>query len=73
MDGTFSSRLGASQDARGVKGRWLARQVGVTEATYCRWRRGGSVPGLGHAVRLAELLGVDVVWLLRGEEAGAGR
>ena len=73
MDSTFASRLAETQDARGVKGRWLAGQLGVTEATYCRWRGGGSVPGLRHAVRLADLLGVDVVWLLRGGPPGAGR
>lgn len=45
----------------------LAEEVGVTLRAYQRWEEGGGIEW-EHLERLAELHGVSVQWLHRGEE-----
>lgn len=47
----------------------LAEKVGVTLRAYQRWEEGGGIEW-DHLEKLAEIYGVDVQWIHRGEERG---
>jgi len=47
-------------DALGHSQAWLAEAVGVPAGTVSRWVRGDREPSLPSAVRLSDVLGVDV-------------
>ena len=47
-------------DKKGVQQRWLAEQVGVTEVSMSRYISGKRIPKAPIAVRMADVLGVDV-------------
>jgi transcriptional regulator with XRE-family HTH domain len=47
----------------------LAEQVGVTLRAYQRWEEGGGIEW-DHLEKLAEIHGVDVQWIHKGEEQG---
>ena len=47
-------------DEKGVRQRWLAEQVGVTEVSMSRYVSGGRIPKAPLAIRMADVLGVDV-------------
>jgi len=47
-------------DEKGVRQRWLAEQVGVTEVSMSRYVSGERIPKAPLAIRMADVLGVDV-------------
>jgi len=47
-------------DEKGVQQRWLAEQVGVTEVSMSRYVSGERIPKAPMAIRMADVLGVDV-------------
>ena len=47
-------------DEKGVQQRWLAEQVGVTEVSMSRYVSGERIPKAPLAIRMADVLGVDV-------------
>lgn len=47
-------------DEKGVQQRWLAEQVGVTEVSMSRYVNGERIPKAPMAIRMADVLGVDV-------------
>ncbi len=44
----------------GISQKRLAREVGVAQATMCRYERGQRTPGLTTTLRIAAVLGVSV-------------
>jgi DNA-binding XRE family transcriptional regulator len=53
-------RLRAAREAAKVRRETLCHELGVTLKTVYRWERGDAVPSLPQAVRLAELVSVDL-------------
>ena len=47
-------------DEKGVQQRWLAEQAGVTEVSMSRYVNGERIPKAPMAIRMADVLGVDV-------------
>jgi len=52
--------LGDLIKERGMSQRFVAKQVGVNENTLRNWIQGKSFPRLDQAVKLAEVLDVDI-------------
>ena len=44
--------------------KWLAEQLGVNPTTVSKWCTNSSQPDLGHLLKIADLLGVDIKELL---------
>ncbi len=53
----METRLKQLINSRGLKQRWIAQQVGISEATLSRIIN-GSTPRLDHACKLADLLDI---------------
>ena len=47
-------------DSRGLKQKWLAEKLDVTEDTMSRWGNGETLPNLEAARRLAHLFGCSI-------------
>lgn len=70
MDPTQMGAFIAQQrKARGLTQQRLAEPLGVTDKAVSKWERGLSCPDIALLTPLAELLGVSVNELLRGERA----
>ena len=71
-DGLFPQRLRQRRLLKGWRQKDLAKKAGMGEhghRTIQDWERGISVPRVGGRIqRVAETLGVEVQWLLWGEE-----
>ena len=65
--GNFGERLRAARQAKGLTQQELAQMSHVALPTVGLWERGGHLPSYRRKVFLAELLGVDPDWLIRGE------
>ena len=46
--------------AKGLKQKWLANKMGVSEVTVSNWCAGKSVPNKSHLQKLSELLEVPI-------------
>jgi transcriptional regulator with XRE-family HTH domain len=46
--------------ARGIKQKWLAAKLGVSEVTVSNWCSGKAVPNPGHLEKLGAILEVEV-------------
>jgi len=46
--------------AKGIKQKWLAQKLGVSEVTVSNWVQEKSYPSKKHLAKLSELLGVPV-------------
>jgi transcriptional regulator with XRE-family HTH domain len=46
--------------AKGIKQKWLANKLGVSEVTVSNWCSGKSMPKKSHIQKLSELLEVPV-------------
>ena len=46
--------------AKGLKQKWLANKMGVSEVTVSNWCAGKSVPKKAHLQKLSELLEVPI-------------
>jgi transcriptional regulator with XRE-family HTH domain len=46
--------------AKGIKQKWLASRLGVSEVTVSNWCSGKSMPNKSHLQKLSELLEVPV-------------
>lgn len=64
----FDRRLRRARLRRDISQVALAAEIGMTKAAYNRLERGKSEPSALTAGRLAEALGVDLKWLLFGDE-----
>jgi len=56
-----------TESLRGRSLTWLAGEIGAAVSTVSGYARGKAPPGLV-AVRIAEVLGIDLVWYLTGRE-----
>ena len=63
----LGERLREARRARGWYQSEAGRRAGVNENSISRYERGDRLPGLGCLVRLAEVYGVSMDWLLSGE------
>jgi len=50
-------------EASGLKNEYIAEKVGVDVRTLYKWRKGETMPRLDKAVKLAEVLDVEVMEL----------
>ena len=50
-------------EEKGLKERFIADKVGVSVRTILNWRKGETIPRLDQAVKLADVLGVEVTEL----------
>lgn len=50
--------------AKGLKQKWLANKMGVSEVTVSSWCAGKSVPNKAHLQKLSELLEVPIKSIL---------
>lgn len=46
--------------AKGIKQKWLASKMGVSEVTVSNWAKGKSMPSQKHLEKLSAILGVTV-------------
>lgn len=67
MDGKTGERLLSYRKARGFTQEQLAEKVFVTRQAVSKWERGESLPDLEVLVALAEIYGVTLDELVRGE------
>lgn len=49
--------------ARGVKQKWLATKLGVSEVTVSNWCSGKTVPNQNHFEKLSAILDVELIVL----------
>jgi len=64
----FAERLRALRTARGLTQTRLAELLGMPARSYNRWERGGHVPHLGMAVKIADILQVTLDELVGRKE-----
>jgi transcriptional regulator with XRE-family HTH domain len=50
--------------SKGLKQKWLASKIGVSEVTVSNWCAGKSVPNKAHLQKISELLDVPVKTIL---------
>ncbi len=50
--------------SKGVKQKWLAKKIGVSEVTFSNWVKGKSHPSKNNLKKLSEALNVDVADLI---------
>jgi transcriptional regulator with XRE-family HTH domain len=62
----FGARLNTAMTEAGLKQRDLAEQVGAHHNRVNEWVRGTRWPSIGHLASLAQVLKVDLDWLLLG-------
>jgi transcriptional regulator with XRE-family HTH domain len=68
-------RIAEARKKRGLNPNQLAQRAGVSRANLVRYEEGKNEPGAGRLLRIADILGVTVDWLLgrrgarEGEEA----
>ena len=60
---TFGRWLDLTMANRDIKGRTLAKRLGVHDSAVSRWRSGQGVPALPTLQKLATVLGVDPIRL----------
>lgn len=63
---SLANRLKSIRQQRGLSARELATSAGLSHATVAAIEARGAGAGTGTIVKLAQVLGVDLVWLLTG-------
>jgi transcriptional regulator with XRE-family HTH domain len=65
---SFAERLGVAREHAGLTMVQVAERVGVHWISYSRWERGVTEPHIPRATeKLADALGVSMVWLSSGD------
>ena len=64
---TLSERITALRTARGLSQEALAQQLGVSRQSISKWETGASTPELDKLTALADLFGLTLDELVRGE------
>lgn len=63
---TFDNKLFAKLvDEKGTKLSFYAKKIGVKHASVSNWKRGATEPTLENCKKLADLLGVDYMTLIK--------
>lgn len=68
----FLVRLQETLDRKGVRRPWLAREAGIPLSTINTWFSYGRYPRLHEAAQIAEVLEVNLDWLVTGRGTHAG-
>lgn len=63
---SVGKRIRARRDALGLTQTQLALRVGIDKGTVWRYETDRSPPHTNHLIKLSDVLGVSVDWLLRG-------
>lgn len=71
MTGPIHGRLKRMRETRGLNLTEFANQVGVHISVACHWENGRSRPDLSRLPRIAQVLDVPLLQLVRGEKAWA--
>lgn len=61
---TFGERLDTAIRDRGLKQRAFAKAIGVSEVSVSRYISGERIPKLNMVVKMADILGVSIDWLV---------
>ena len=69
---TLGAFLAVLRKAQGMTQKELAQRVGVSDKTISHWERDESAPDISVLPILADIFGVTVDELLRGEKAPSG-
>lgn len=70
---TFGTRLRAARTRRNISMTDLAANIGVSHGSVSAWEAGHTAtPQYGHALRLADALGVNARWLVLGDGPETG-
>lgn len=69
---TISERLFAELDARGLKAIELCRALDINTSVTTGWKQRNTDPPAKYLVRICEVLGCSVEYLLTGQEAPQG-
>lgn len=64
----LSVRLQEAREACGLSSRDVAEKLNVTQQAVSQWEKGKSFPDVGNLVKLSDLYGVSIDWLLKGEK-----
>ena len=65
MDNKNLNRLKVVLAEKGQSNKWLAEQLGVTQATVSKWVTNTSQPNLDMLIKLSKILEVDLQELAR--------
>ena len=65
---TFAKRLTTAMFRAGLTQTELAKRLNITKGALNQWTSGATTPHPANMVRVAQLLGVDPVWLRTGEK-----
>ena len=65
---TLGERVRDRRKAAGLNQAELAALVGVSQAAVSDWEKGKATPSIGGAGALAKALGVELSWLVYGDE-----
>jgi len=68
MDNKNLNRLKVVLAEKGLSNKWLAEQLGTTQATVSKWVTNTSQPSLEALMKIAQLLNVELGDLVRFEE-----
>lgn len=64
----LSIRLQVAREVCGLSPRDIAEKLNVTQQAVSQWEKGKSFPDVGNLVKLSDLYGVSIDWLLKGEK-----
>ena len=68
MDNKNLNRLKVVLAEKGLSNKWLAEQLGITQATVSKWVTNTSQPSLETVMKIAQLLDVGIDDLVRYEQ-----
>lgn len=63
----FTTRLKHTREEAGYTQEQMARNIGVSRPTYTLWENGKREPDIETLGKLAEILKIDLTWLLGAE------
>ena len=67
--GPLGARLYHARLDAGFEQKEIAEKIGIATVSYTKWETGKTDrPDIGHLKKAAELLNVDLPWLLTGEQ-----
>ena len=64
----LARRIGTLRRQRGLTQSALSEMLGVTVQAVSKWETGRALPELSRIDELADILGVEVTYLLRGDD-----
>jgi len=68
---TFGANVRLARERAGLKQREIARALDMETLNVHRWEKGKHVPTMTNLTRLADVLGVEVAWLLTEHDEAA--